>query len=273
MIDFHFHAPIKEFLDYLGEYKEATMKYFRSKFDIKSLKESLDEAESLGIKRVVLLPIDSTTFLGRKIPNEIVCNTKDDRIVKFVSVDPLKPGAEEELRKLIKECEPVGIKFHPELQGFHPLDERALKLYSIADSYNLIAVFHTGTSGIGAGVRSNIRLDYGRPIYFDEIAIRYPNMKIVLAHFGWPWTEEAIAIALHKPNVYLDLSGWAPKYIPDVIWKNAKRLEDKLLFGSDYPLLSQERWLKEFKEIKIDEEVKNKILRENAEMLISSVSY
>ncbi|BFH72294.1 amidohydrolase family protein [Sulfurisphaera javensis] len=269
MIDFHFHAPVKEFLNFLGEYRESTMRYFNAKFDIKSLKESLDYAESLGIKRVVLLPIDSTTFLGRKIPNEVTCNSKDDRIVKFISVDPLKPNAEEELKKIIKECEPQGVKFHPQLQGFHPLDERALKLYSIIDSYSLPVVFHTGTSGVGSSVRSNIRLDYGRPIYFDEIAIKFPNIKIILAHFGWPWTEEAIAIALHKPNVYLDLSGWAPKYIPDVIWKYAVRLQDKLIFGSDYPLISQERWLKEFKEIKIQEEIKEKILKRNAEKILS----
>jgi len=268
LIDFHFHAPIKEFLDFLGEYKESTMKYFNAKFDIKSLRESLDEAESLGIKRVVLLPIDSTTFLGRKIPNEIVCNHTDDRIIRFVSVDPLKPNAEEELRRLIKECEPQGVKFHPQLQGFNPLDERALRLYSVLDSNGLVAVFHTGTSGVGAGVRSNIRLDYGRPLYFDEVAIRFPRMKIILAHFGWPWTEEAIAIALHKPNIYLDLSGWLPKYIPEVVWKYAKRLQDKLIFGSDYPLISQERWLNEFDKLNLPEGIKEKILRENAERIL-----
>lgn len=269
MIDFHFHAPIKEFLDFLGEYKESTMKYFNSKFDIKSLKDSLDEAESLGIKRVVLLPIDSTTFLGRKIPNEISCNSHDDRVIKFISVDPLKSNSEEELKKLIKDCEPAGVKFHPQLQGFHPLDKRAIKMYSIINSFGLPIVFHTGTSGVGSGVKSNIRLDYGRPLYFDEIAIMFPDIKIILAHFGWPWTEEAIAIALHKPNVYLDLSGWAPKYIPEIIWKYSQRLQDKLLFGSDYPLISQERWLNEFKEIKIPETIKEKILKNNAEKILS----
>jgi len=269
MIDFHFHAPIREFLDYLGEYAEPAIKYFNAKVEIKGLKEVLDYYESLGIKRFVVLPIDSTTFLGRRIPNEVV--KLDDRIVKFVSVDPLKQNAVDELKKLIKEIEPVGVKFHPQLQGFHPLDERALKLYDVIDNSGLLVVFHTGTSGIGAGVRSNIRLDYGRPIYFDEIAVRYQNMRIVLAHFGWPWTEEAIAIALHKPNVYLDLSGWAPKYIPHSIWNNAKRLSDKLLFGSDFPLIRPERWINEFSNISIDKEIKDKILKYNAEKLINNV--
>jgi Predicted metal-dependent hydrolase of the TIM-barrel fold len=91
---------------------------------------------------------------------------------------------------------------------------------------------------------------------------------MVLAHFGWPWTEEAIAVSLHKPNVYLDLSGWAPKYIPRVLWDNAKRLADKLIFGSDFPLISPKRWLKEFDAIPIDGEIKKKILKDNAERLI-----
>ncbi len=249
MIDFHFHAPVKEFLDFLGEFSEPAIKYFNANVEIKELKGTLDHYESLGIRRFVVLPIDSTTFLGRRIPNEIV--KADDRIVRFVSVDPLKPNAVEELKKVIKEIEPVGVKFHPELQGFHPLDERAIKLYKVIDDHALTVVFHSGTSGIGAGVRSNIRLDYGRPIYFDEIAVRFKNMKIILAHFGWPWTEEAIAISLHKPNVYLDLSGWAPRFIPDVIYKNAKRLSNKLIFGSDFPLISPERWIKEFGEINL----------------------
>lgn len=269
MIDFHFHAPVKEFLDYLGEFAESTLKYFNAKVELKDLGSVLDEFSSLGVENFVVLPIDSTTFLGRKIPNELICSIRDDRIVKFVSVDPLKDNSTDELRKLIKEFEPRGVKFHPQLQGFHPLDERVQKLYEICDELGLVTVFHTGISGIGAGVRSNIRLDYGRPIYFDEIAIRFPNMKIVMAHFGWPWVDEAIAVALHKPNVYLDLSGWAPKYVPEQIWKYSIRLRDKLLFGSDYPLISPERWLKEFKEIKISDEIKQKILKDNARKILN----
>ncbi|BCU66650.1 amidohydrolase [Sulfolobales archaeon HS-7] len=268
-VDFHFHAPVREFLDFLGEFKDSTLKYFNSKFDVKSLKDSLDEGQTLGINQFVLLPIDASTFLGRRIPNDVI--EKDDRIVRFVSVDPLKQNAETELREAIKRFEPKGVKLHPELQGFHPLDERAKRLYKVIDDEGMIIVFHTGTSGVGSGVKSGIRLDYGRPIYFDEIAVEFQNAKIVLAHFGWPWTDEAIAISLHKPNVYLDLSGWSPKYIPDVIWKNAKRLRGKLLFGSDYPLISQERWIREFSEINIPDEIKGEILKDNALKLLHSL--
>ena len=268
-IDFHFHAPVKEFLDFLGEYAEPALRYFNSKIEIKDIKQILDELENIGVKQVVILPIDSTTFLGRKIPNEVVKNIRDDRVIKFISVDPLKQNAIDELKNLISEIEPKGVKLHPQLQGFHPLDERAQKIYEIIDKKELTVVFHTGTSGIGAGVKNSIRLDYGRPIYFDEIAIRFPNMKIVLAHFGWPWTEEAIAIATHKPNVYLDLSGWAPKYIPQVVWNYAKRFSDKFLFGSDFPLISPKRWLNEFNSINLDVVIKNKLLSENARRILN----
>ncbi|BCU69654.1 amidohydrolase [Stygiolobus caldivivus] len=252
----------------MGEYAEPALRYFNAKVEVKDLRQTLDEMETIGIKRVVILPIDSTTFLGRGIPNRLIGEIRDPRVVKFVSVDPLKQSAQEELEKAIKEIEPQGVKFHPQLQGFHPLDERAMKLYEVVERHGLIAVFHTGTSGIGAGVRSGIRLDYGRPIYFDEIAVRFPELKIVLAHFGWPWTEEALAIALHKPNVYVDLSGWAPKYIPRAVWDNAKRLSEKLLFGSDFPLVSPQRWLKEFEAIPLDGDIKRKIMKGNAEKLL-----
>jgi Predicted metal-dependent hydrolase of the TIM-barrel fold len=269
MIDFHFHAPVHDFLEYLGEFKDSTIRYFNSKIKEETLRDSLDRVESVGIKRVVLLPIDSTTFLGRRISNDYA--RVDDRIVPFISVDPLKPNALEEFKEAVKKYEPVGIKFHPQLQGFDPRDRRFLRLMSLVDDRGIIAVFHTGTSGVGAGERNRIDLDFGRPIYLDAVAKDFPNVKIVMAHFGWPWTEEALAIAMFRPNVYLDLSGWSPKYIPEVIWKNLPRLSNKVLFGSDFPLITPERWLLELQNVKLEPGVKELVLRINAERLIDSV--
>lgn len=266
-VDFHFHAPVKEFLDFLGEFKEPALKYFNTKLELKNLGTELDVLSSFGVKNFVVLPIDATTFLGRRIPNSAILSIKDDRVIKFVSVDPLRQDSREQLEALIRE-EPAGLKLHPQLQGFHPLDKRAIRLYSVCERHGLPIVFHTGTSGIGAGVKSKIRLDNGRPIYFDEIAVNFPDLKIVLAHFGWPWTEEALAIAQHKPNVFLDLSGWSPKYIPQQVWAYAKRLKDKLLFGSDFPLIRPERWIEEFKSVDVPSDIKDKILKNNAIRLL-----
>ncbi|MEM0173413.1 MAG: amidohydrolase family protein, partial [Sulfolobaceae archaeon] len=164
-IDFHVHLPLKEHNEFLGDLLEPAKKYFNIDIEVKDTKEVLDYMSSLGIERVVVLPIDCSTNLGRKIPNESVLSIKDDRVIKFVSVDPLKTNSLEELRSLLSNSEVFGVKFHPIAQNFHPLDERALRLYRLIDDKGLIALFHTGFTGIGAGIRTNFRLDYGRPIY------------------------------------------------------------------------------------------------------------
>ncbi len=97
------------------------------------------------------------------------------------------------------------------------------------------------------------------------MAAEFPDLTIIMAHPAWPWVDEQIAVALHKPNVYIDLSGWAPRFIPQALIREANtRLRDKVLFGSDYPYLTPERWLREFAELEMRDEVRPKILLENA---------
>ncbi len=90
-----------------------------------------------------------------------------------------------------------------------------------------------------------------------------------MAHPSFPWQDEALAIATHKPNVYIDLSGWSPKYFPPHLVQYANTLlKDKVLFGSDYPMLTPDRWLADFADLKIKPEVRPKILKENALRLL-----
>ena len=111
------------------------------------------------------------------------------------------------------------------------------------------AVFHTGHSGIGSGMPGGggIRLKYSNPMYVDDVAVDFPAMPIVLAHPSFPWQEEALSVAMHKPQVYIDLSGWAPKLFPPILVQYVNGpLRTKALFGSDYPVLTPDRWLAEF---------------------------
>jgi hypothetical protein len=95
-----------------------------------------------------------------------------------------------------------------------------------------------------------VRLKYGQPILIDDVAVDFPDMQVILAHPSWPWTDEALSMALHKPNVYIDLSGWSPKYFPPQIVQYANaRLDHKFLFGSDFPLISPERWIEAFRKV------------------------
>ena len=110
-----------------------------------------------------------------------------------------------------------------------------------------------------------IRLKYGNLMDVDDVAVDFPDMPIILAHPSWPWQDEALSIALHKPQVYIDLSGWSPKYFPPQLVQFANtQLKHKVLFGSDYPLITPDRWLEDFAKINIRDEVRPLILKENA---------
>ena len=118
----------------------------------------------------------------------------------------------------------------------------------------------TGMPG-GGGVR----LKYGHPMPIDDVAVDFPEMPIIMAHPSFPWQDEAISICLHKPTVYIDLSGWSPKYFSPTLVQYANTLlKHKVLFGSDYPLLTPDRWLADLEKTAIREDVRPLILRENA---------
>ena len=132
-------------------------------------------------------------------------------------------------------------------------------------------MFHTGHSGIGSGMPGGggIRLKYSNPVYVDDVAVDFPAMPIILAHPSFPWQEEALSVATHKPNVYIDLSGWSPKYFPPILVRYINSiLQDKMLFGSDWPVITPDRWLAEFAELPIRDEVRPLILKQNAVRLL-----
>ena len=103
----------------------------------------------------------------------------------------------------------------------------------------------------------------------EDVAIAFPDMQIVIAHPSWPWQDEAISLAMHKPNIWIDLSGWSPKYFPPQLVQYANTLlKDRILFGSDFPLITPDRWLKDFAEAGFKPEVHPLILKENAKRLL-----
>ncbi len=195
-----------------------------------------------------------------------------DMMMAFASVDPHKGkmGARE-ARRLIAEHGVKGFKFHPTVQGFHPYDRMAWPIYEVIAEHKLPAIFHSGHSGIGSGMRcgGGLRLEYSNPMQLDDVAIDFPDMQIVIAHPSWPWQDEALSVCLHKPNVWIDLSGWSPKYFPPQLVQYANTLlKDRMLFGSDYPLITPDRWMKDFGEAGFKPEVQPLILKENAVRLL-----
>jgi len=152
------------------------------------------------------------------------------------------------------------------LQGFDPSDRTFYPLYQTLAELALPVVFHTGQTGIGAGTRGGFGIKLGyNPILLDVVAADFPELTIIMAHPSVPWQDEAIAVATHKANVYIDLSGWSPKYFPPQLVRQANSLlQDKVLFGSDYPLITPERWLADFANLDLKDQVRPKILKDNA---------
>lgn len=255
-------------------YVEAAESYFRSKVARRSLDELARDYEAIDTM-AVLLAWDAETATGRpRVPNRLVaqaCTDHPNNFVGFGSVDPLK--GERAVGELddVKGAGLKGVKLHPSLQAFAPDDERFWPLYERCEELGLTVLFHTGTSGIGAGQPGGqgIRLDYARPIRLDAVAAAFPTLNVIAAHFGYPWHLELLAMALHKTNIYIDISGWAPKYIPPEVVREMKgRLQNQFLFGSDYPFIQPARCLEEIAQLEIPEAALQKVLTGNGKRLL-----
>ncbi len=279
-IDVHTHAG-KSALDVgnkrpetaLDEEKAAMGRYFRYQPQHTTVPEMAGYYRKLKMAFVVFT-VDKKND-KRRITNEEIAELaakNSDVAIAFASIDPArgKLGVRE-ARRLIKDYGVRGFKFHPSTQGFYPNDRKAYPLYEAIAGAKLPALFHTGQTGVGAGVRAGggIRLKYSNPLYLDDVAVDFPDMPIILAHPSFPWQEEALSVATHKPQVYIDLSGWSPKYFPPILVQYANTLlKDKVMFGSDYPVISPERWLADFETLNIKPEVRPLILKMNAARLL-----
>jgi uncharacterized protein len=274
-IDFHVHPPIVEWSDgSMRGYMEPAEAYFRANVVRKTIAEIAAEYERIDVLAVILA-WDAETATGRpRVSNELIaaaCRDHPQTFVGFGSVDPHKQTAVEDVAR-VAELGLKGIKLHPSLQAFAPDDERFFPIFERCQELGLVALFHTGTSGIGARQPGGqgIRLDYSRPIRLDAVAAQFPRLQVIAAHFGFPWHQELLAIALHKTNVWIDISGWAPRYIPQEVLREVRgRLQDQFLFGSDYPFLQPERCLKELEDLDLPETVLQKLLVGNGERLLA----
>jgi uncharacterized protein len=220
----------------------------------------------------VVFTVDDEAGMGRaRISNDEVIAAAEanaDVLIPFASIDPHKGKlGGREARRLIAEHPSLrGFKFHPNTQAFWPNDRSFYPLYEEIAAAGKVALFHSGQTGIGAGVH----LKYSNPMAVDDVAADFPELDIILAHPSFPWQEEALAVATHKPNVYIDLSGWSPKYFPEILVRYTNTLlRDKMLFGSDYPLLTPDRWLSDFEQLAIRDEVRPLVLKENAVRLFA----
>jgi predicted TIM-barrel fold metal-dependent hydrolase len=273
-IDLHVHLPTTEWLEQsLGPLLEPTERYFRARVERRSIEQVAEEYAERDVLGVVL-DWDDESVTGRGWMGNDWLAALSERfpgvLMGFGSVDPHTPGAVAEVDR----CASLGLKglkFHPTMQAFDPADEAFSPIWERVQEYGMIALFHTGTCGIGAGTpgASGLKIGYSHPRFLDSVGADFPGLTLIAAHFGWPWFMECLALALHKSNVYIELSGWAPGYLPPEVKREiGKRLNAQTLFGSDYPFISLDRWFAEFDELGLPEDAKRAILHDNAARLL-----
>jgi predicted TIM-barrel fold metal-dependent hydrolase len=276
-IDVHAHAEVSAdgHTSLSAELEAAKGEYFKAQGPPPTIPEMAAYYRERRIAAVVFT-VDAEAATGHApISNEEVaasCAQHADILIPFASVDPWRGrAAARAARRLVEEHGVRGFKFHPSLQGFAPNDRMAYPIYEVVEQLGVPALFHTGQTGIGAGARAGggIRLKYSNPMFLDDVAVDFPDLPIILAHPSFPWQDEALAVATHKPNVYIDLSGWSPKYFPPQLVRYANTLlKDKVLFGSDFPVITPDRWLADFEKLDIKPGVRPLILKENAARLL-----
>jgi len=277
-IDIHTHAEEPcgcHSDDGYDDLQAAMAKYFGAKVVQPTIDQTAAKFREQNVAAVIF-PVDAERETGyRRFSNdEVIEQVKrnSDILIPFASIDPWKGKmAVREARHLIEEHGIKGFKFHPTMQGFWPNDRMAYPFYEVLAEHGCIALFHTGQTGVGSGMPggNGMRLKYSNPMVIDDVAVDFPDMKIILAHPSFPWQEEALAVAQHKPNVYIDLSGWSPKYFPPLLVRYCNSiLRKKVLFGSDWPMITPERWLEDFAKIDIKDELREDIIKNNAARLL-----
>jgi len=273
-IDVHVHVEADDHghLSLDEELMDASAAYFRgSESRTPTVADLAARYREAGMAAVVFT-VDATTATGHPaLRSEDIAEQAAehaDVLVPFGSVDPHQGAdAVRRARTLVEDHGVRGFKFHPSLQAFSPDDPTFAPLWSALEELGVPALFHTGQNGIGAGLPGGrgIKLRYSNPLLLDDVAADFPGLTVILAHPSVPWQAEAISMATHKANVFIDLSGWRPKYFPPELVRAAGGiLRDKVLFGTDYPLITPERWLADFEDLGVPAEAHPGILKANA---------
>jgi predicted TIM-barrel fold metal-dependent hydrolase len=274
LIDTHAHQPTSEFLhDAGGEMMQDAAGKFGTELETWGYEEMVAEYHEVGIGRTVLLGWDAETNTGNPpVPNDYVAEVRDeypDFFIGFGSVDPLKDDCVQEAIRCVEDLDLSGFKFQQIAQGFDPSADRHEHLWSAIEDLGVPVVFHGGNSTLGANSPGGrgLKVKYGNPLLIDEVAAAHPDLDILVAHPAFPWEREQLAVCQQKGNVYMDLSGWLPRYIDEQVLHYASTiLEDKVMFGTDYPMIRPEEWLSSFAtDTEFDEGTQRKILYENAE--------
>ena len=274
-IDIHVHPPVEEFLHGPFEpYLDQLAEYFGRPLEVMTTQEIADYYRELNGKAVLLAWSAQTATGTPPFRNETVADMvaeAPDVFIGFGSIDPHRGSAAVAAVHRAARRGLRGLKFHPSAQNFTPSEREFYPIFAAAEEHGLVVLSHTGFTGLGAGTPGGmgIRHQHAHPMHLDEVAATFPSLQIVMAHPSWPWQSDALAVAQHKTTVWIDLSGWSPKYLSEELLGAVRRtLSDRTLFGTDFPFITPERWLDDWDALGMPEDLTRKVLHDNAARLL-----
>lgn len=276
IIDLHCYPNTQPWIDCQGPYVRALAEYWDREWKAKEEQDVIDEFTGAGVEAVLVALDLETTIDTPPCSNEYVAGMwkrHPDRVIQaWGAVDPFKGEvAIREAKEAIEVHGMLGFHFHPIMGHFAVNDREHYPLFEVINELKVPVMIDVGTTGMGAGIPGGMgaKIRHAHPAAIDELAADFPDLTIIAAHPGWPWVDEMTAVALHKGNVFWEMSGWAPKHFPPQLKIDMRaRLQDKIMFGSDYPSLPYERIFREWDELGYKPEVMEKIYHGNAERVL-----
>lgn len=275
-LDLHAYPGTQPWVDSQGPFVEALGKYWGREWKGADEADVMAGFEQAGVD-VVLVAFDIESVVGAPpCTNDYVTELRarhPERIVQcWGAVDPWKgEEALTEAKRAVTELGVLGFHFHPIMGRYRVDDRRLYPLWETINELRVPVMVDVGTTGMGAGIPGGLgsRIEHAHPLALDNVAADFPGTTFIAAHPGWPWVDEMTAVALHKGNVFWELSGWAPKYFPDSLKKDIRgRLKDKIMFGSDHPSLPYQRIFREWDELGYGDGVLEAVFHGNAERVL-----
>jgi predicted TIM-barrel fold metal-dependent hydrolase len=274
-IDLHCYPNTQKWIDCQGPYVQPLADYWKRDWSAKKEEDVIQDFKDGGVEAVLVALDLSTTVNTPPCDNDYVAAMRDrhDCIIQaWGAVEPaMGQVAIDEAKHAIKDLGMLGFHFHPIMQHFSVDDTRYYPLMEEISAMGVPVMIDVGMTGMGAGTPGGMgaKTRNAHPSSIDNLAADFPNLTIIMAHPGYPWIDETTTVALHKGNVYWEMSGWGPKYLPDSIKRDMRtRLRDKMMFGSDYPSIPYERLHREWSEMGFSDEVLEGFYSGNAERVL-----
>ena len=275
IIDLHCYPNTQKWIDCQGPYVEALEKYWGRAWQAKTEEEVVAEFKEFGIEAMLVALDLTTTIETPPCDNNYVAGMRDrhDTIIQaWAAIEPaLGEAAIEEAKHAINDLNMIGFHFHPIMQHIRVDDKSFYPLWDEITQLKAPVMIDVGMTGMGAGTPGGLgaKTRNAHPASIDALAADFPDLTIIMSHPGYPWIDETTAVALHKGNVFWEMSGWSPKYLPDSLKKDIRsRLKDKVMFGSDYPSIPYKRILSEWDHMGYSDDMLEKFFHRNAESIL-----